>query len=83
MVKTGLFIAHSVLSGIYSKIYGKSCTSTKIVEIICASLVLGGAILFWIYDPEICFYVPIQPRVIGSVMLMASVIVEAILAIVK
>ena len=60
MIRTGLFVASSVISFLYNKIYARQVNlSTKFIEIICALLVLGGMILFWIYDPEICFYVPI------------------------
>ena len=60
MIRTGLFVSYSVISFLYNKIYAKKVNiSTKLIEIVCALLLLGGMILFWIYDPEICFYVPI------------------------
>jgi hypothetical protein len=47
---------------------------TRKSDLFFGLIILGSMILFWVYDPEICYYVPIQPRVIGTVMMIVSVV---------
>ncbi len=44
---------------------------------------LGGMILFWVFDTEICYYVPIGPRVVGTVMLIVSVVSDGALSVIQ
>jgi len=46
----------------------------RVKELGCGLVVLGGMVLFWVLDPEINYYVPIQPRVIGTVLIIVSVL---------
>lgn len=44
-------------------------------------LISGGIGFYWAFDPEICFYVPIDQKVIGNVLMIISCFGDGILSI--
>lgn len=81
MVRTGAFAVASLLGYLYSIIFKKLTKGPKFIDIVLGLAMAGGMLLFWVYDPEICFFVPIEWQVFAAVMIVVSLFSDGILSI--
>ncbi len=73
VIKCSAFFASSLFGLIFSPLKNK-IKNPKIKDIFIGLGILGGMVLFWVYDTEICFYVPVKPGIISVVIIVVSVI---------
>lgn len=82
MLRTGIFTAATVLGWLYSN-FKPLYKKPKVIDIFLSLGILGGMILFWVFDPEICFYVPIEGKVFAAVIVCISCGTDGIVSIVQ
>lgn len=81
MIKSGVFVGATLLGLLYSRFISPLTQNPKKIDFLLSLLLSGGIGLYWVFDPEICFYVPIDPKVIANVLMIISCFGDGLLSI--
>ncbi len=82
VVKTGVFAASTLMGYVFSLIR-PFARSPKRADLITSLSIVLFIVLFWVFDPEICFYVPIEPKVIANVLMIVTCFTDGGVSIIQ
>lgn len=81
VIKSGIFVGATLIGLLYSRFISPLAQKPRKMDFLLSLLISGGIGFYWAFDPEICFYVPIDPKVIANVLMIVSCFGDGILSI--